>query len=58
VGDDAPVTEPADEPAVPVPALSAEVRAEARRVAEQVGRGDFSGLPTWEEVAAELGLPI
>jgi hypothetical protein len=43
---------------MPVPELSEEARQEARRIAAQVNRGDFSGLLSWEEVAAELGIPI
>jgi hypothetical protein len=52
------MTEPNAEIPPQVPELSQEAREEARRIAAQVNRGDFSGLPTWEEVAAELDIPL
>ena len=53
----APMSEPASTSAQP-PAKSPEELAEIRELLEQVRRGDYSGTVSWEEVAAELGLPV
>ena len=51
---------PMNEPASTAqpPAKSPEELAEIRELLEQVRRGDYSGTVPWEEVAAELGLPV
>jgi len=51
------MSEPASTSAQP-PAKSPEELAEIRELLEQVRRGDYSGTVSWEEVAAELGLPV
>jgi hypothetical protein len=52
----APMSEPAS--TAQPPAKSPEELAEIRELLEQVRRGDYSGTVPWEEVAAELGLPV
>lgn len=43
---------------ISLPPKSPEPEAEIRELLEQVRRGDESGTVPWEEVAAELGLPV
>jgi hypothetical protein len=50
------MSESAPTPIEPPP-LSPEELAEIRALHERIPQGDHSGTVTWEEVAAELGLP-
>jgi hypothetical protein len=50
------MSDPASAPIEPPP-KSPEREAEIRALLERVERGDESGTVSWEEVAAELGLP-
>jgi hypothetical protein len=43
---------------ISLPPKSPEREAEIRELLEQVRHGDESGTVPWEEVAAELGLPV
>ena len=52
------MSEDAAQPISLPPTKSPEREAEIRELLEQVRRGDESGTVPWEEVAAELGLPV
>jgi hypothetical protein len=43
---------------IQLPPKSAEELAEIHALHERIRKGDFSGTVEWEQVAAELGLPI
>jgi hypothetical protein len=51
------MTESAPTPEIQVPPKTPEREAEIKALLERVARGDESGTVSWEEVAAELGLP-
>ncbi len=51
------MAEPAPASEIKVPPKTPEREAEIRALLERVARGDESGTVSWEEVAAELGLP-
>ena len=51
------MTEFAPNPEIQVPPKTPEREAEIRELLERIACGDESGTVSWEEVAAELGLP-
>jgi hypothetical protein len=51
------MTEPAPAPEIKLPPKTPEREVEIRALLERVANGDESGTVSWEEVAAELGLP-